>query len=103
MVRTRVVKVRVSESEYQRMQALAKEAGLPVSTLIRTHVGQLRIRHRYDERQRVALLNRINANLNMIAKWVNIWKSCADAVQVLAQLVVIERSILNLLQQQDKQ
>lgn len=102
MVRTRVVKVRVSESEYQQMQALAKDAGLPISTLMRTHVGQLRIRHRHDERKRVILLNRINANLNMIAKWVNIWKGRADAVQVLAQLVVVERSILHLLQQHEK-
>ena len=39
------------------------------------------------------MLNRINANLNMIARWVNTHKSAADAVDVVAHLMALEREI----------
>jgi hypothetical protein len=45
-------------------------------------LGKVQVRHRDDERQRLILLNRLNANLNMIARWANIHKSEAEAVQV---------------------
>ncbi len=45
------------------------------------------------EKKRIALLNRINANLNMIAKWVNTHKDSADAIEVIGHLVAIERAV----------
>jgi hypothetical protein len=42
------------------------------------------------------MLNRINANLNMIARWVNTHKGAADAVQAVTHLMVIEREIKEL-------
>lgn len=45
------------------------------------------------KKKRIALLNRINANLNMIAKWVNTHKDSADAIEVIGHLVAIERAV----------
>jgi hypothetical protein len=42
-------------------------------------LGKIQVRHRDDERQRLAILNGLNANLNMIARWVNVHQSKADA------------------------
>ncbi|WP_281279663.1 hypothetical protein [Swingsia samuiensis] len=39
------------------------------------------------------MLNRINANLNMIDRWVNTYQDAADTVQVVSHLIAIQRSI----------
>lgn len=69
---------------------------MTMSEVVRDHLGKVTIRNRKDERDRVAMLNRINANLNMIARWVNTHKGAADAVQVVTHLMVIEREIKEL-------
>jgi hypothetical protein len=48
------------------------------------------------------MLNRINANLNMISRWVNTHKSAADAVQVLVYLADVRREMGRLLAAMDK-
>ena len=50
-------------------------------------------RHREDEHQRNVLLNRWNANLNMIAKWVNTYRDEANARHVIRQLKALEREL----------
>ena len=54
-----------------------------MSELVRDHLGALTVLERDEEleKKRIALLNRINANLNMIAKWVNTHKDSADAIE----------------------
>ena len=42
------------------------------------------------------MLNRINANLNMIARWVNTHRGAADSVEVVSHLMAIERAIKEL-------
>ena len=84
------------------LAAKASEAGLTVSALLRDHFGKVRIRDRETERRRVALLNRINANLNMIARWVNTQKGAADAVSVMAHIVALEAEITRLLEAQER-
>jgi hypothetical protein len=64
-----------------------------MSKLLRDHLGKIWVRHRDDEKSRVVALNRINANLNMIAKWVNTHKSAADAVQVMVYLADVRREL----------
>jgi hypothetical protein len=64
-----------------------------MSKLLRDHLGKIWVRHRDDEKSRVVALNRINANLNMIAKWVNTHKSVADAVQVMVYLADVRREL----------
>jgi hypothetical protein len=62
-VRQKMIRVRVSEEEYAALMEKGAAVG-GMSQLLRDHLGQTRMRHRDDERQRLALLNRINANLN---------------------------------------
>ena len=90
--RQKMIRVRVSEDEYAALVEKGAAVG-GMSQLLRDHVGQTRIRHREDERRRLALLNRINANLNMISRWVNTHKSAADAVQVMVYLADVRREI----------
>lgn len=91
-----ILQVRLSDEEHAQLQQLATDAGMTMSELVRDHIGRIRIRNRQDERERVAMLNRINANLNMIARWVNTWRGGASAVEVVSHLMAIERAVLDL-------
>lgn len=91
--RENMLRVRFSDEEYDRLKSLADNAGVSMSELVRDHLGRVKVRNRDDEKQRIAMLNRINANLNMIARWVNTHKSSADAIEVVSHLMVIERHI----------
>ena len=88
-----MLRVRFSDEEYDRLKSLADNAGVSMSELVRDHLGRVKVRNRDDEKQRIAMLNRINANLNMIARWVNTHKSSADTIEVVSHLMVIERHI----------
>lgn len=94
--RSRVIRVRVSEEEYEQLMQKGEAAG-SMSALLRDHLGKVAIRHRDEERQRLALLNRINANLNQIAKWCNTYKGDADARQVSGYLAGIRQGVHRLL------
>jgi hypothetical protein len=61
------------------------------------------IRNRSDEKKRLGLLNRINANLNMIARWVNTYTSSANALQVTVYLSDVRREVSRLLAALDRQ
>jgi mobilization protein NikA len=95
--RGRRLEFRLSDEEYAELEAKARAADISMSALLRDHFGRVRIRHRQDERRRLTLLNRINANLNMIARWVNTHKGYADAAIVQAHLLAIEREITRLI------
>jgi len=95
--RNNMLRVRFSDEEWQALNDLAKAADMSMSAVVRDHLGKVKIRNRKDERERVAMLNRINANLNMIARWVNTHRGAADAVQVVSHLTVIERQIKGLI------
>jgi hypothetical protein len=92
-----VVKVRLSQAERETLEAKAQAAGLSLAALLRDHLGQVMIRNRDDERQRLALLNRINANLNMVARWANTFKTHADAWAVVTRLEAIQAELSRLL------
>jgi hypothetical protein len=94
--RLRRVEVRVSEAEYTALLEKGAAVG-GMSKLLRDHLGKVSIRHREDERRRIALLNRINANLNAVAKWCNTYKSAADAVQVMVYLADVDREVRRVL------
>lgn len=68
------------------------------SEFVRDHLGKVRVRNRQDEKARIAMLNRINANLNMIARWVNIYRGAAEGVEVTSHLMAIERAIKEIAQ-----
>lgn len=93
MKREKILRVRFNDTEWARLSSLCADTGMDMSSLVRDYLGKVSVRNRKDERERTIALNRINANLNMIAKWVNTHKGSADAVQVLTQLATIEQLI----------
>ena len=51
------------------------------------------VAHAELERKRTRELARIGSNLNQIARWANIHKENAEALEVVAHLVAIERTL----------
>lgn len=91
--RETLLRIRVNAAEHERLKTLASESAMTPSELVRDHIGKLRIRNRSDEQQRVAMLNRINANLNMIARWCNTHKGAADTIEVVSHLQAIQSAV----------
>ena len=90
------VKIRSSEAERAEWHAKARSVGLSLSDLVRRSVGRVRtwtVAHAELERERTRELARIGSNLNQIARWANIHKEDAEAVEVTAHLVAIERAL----------
>ena len=97
--RTAVVTARVSAAESADWRAKAKAAGVPLSALIRRAMARTRTwtaRAAEVERERTRQVARVGNNLNQIAKWANTHKGAAEAVEVLARLVAIERALTTL-------
>lgn len=93
MGRENMLRVRFSDEEFQRLKTLSDSAGLSMSELVRDHLDKVKVRDKSEERQRNINLNRINANLNMIAKWVNTHKELADVLRVTELLISIQRGL----------
>ena len=90
------VKIRASEAERSEWHAKARAVGLSLSDLVRRSVGRVRtwtVAHTELERERTRELARIGSNLNQIARWANIHKENAEALEVAAHLVAIERAL----------
>ena len=90
------VKIRASEAERAEWHAKARSVGLSLSDLVRRSVGRVRtwtVAHTELERERTRELARIGSNLNQIARWANIHKENAEALEVAAHLVAIERAL----------
>jgi len=95
--RNKNLNIRISDAEYEALSKLSVDANMSISELIRDHIGKVNIRNRNDEKQRTMMLNRINANLNMIARWANTHQKNTDKIEVLAHLVAIEYKIKELI------
>lgn len=91
--RTAWIKLRVTPAEKEAIAAKADAQGQTVTDFIRQRALDYRLRQTPMEKERVRQLARIGANLNQIARWVNIHKSRADALDVLAALVSLEREL----------
>lgn len=112
MERTKWIHIRVSDEERSAWQALAHGQGLTVADLIRRQVGlaqpggrQPKRRKRLTQQADPTLLRelaRIGNNLNQVARWANTCKTAAEALQVCAQLVAIERYLKALKDPEDK-
>ena len=90
------VKIRASEAERSEWHAKALSVGLSLSDLVRRSIGRMRtwtVAHAELERERTREMARIGANLNQIARWANTHKENAEAVEVIAHLVAIERAL----------
>nr|WP_232221541.1 MobC family plasmid mobilization relaxosome protein [Desulfovibrio sp. 6_1_46AFAA] len=62
-----------------------------MTDFIRQRALDYRLRQTPLEKEHVRQLARIGANLNQLARWVNIHKSRAETIDVLAALVSLER------------
>ena len=91
-----MLRVRLDSADWTRLEQLSSESDMTMSELMRSLLHRTRIVNRNDAKARVAMLNRINANLNMIAKWVNTHKAKADTNEVVSALLAIERTIKDL-------
>ena len=90
------VKIRASDAERSEWHAKARAVGLSLSDLVRRSLGRVRtwtVAHSELERERTRELARIGSNLNQIARWANIHKTDAEALEVVAHLVAIERAL----------
>ena len=88
-----LTKVRVNEAEFDQIEQLAEESGLSISALIREHLLKKEVMNRDDERQKLVALNRINRDLNMIAKHANTYQRGADAIMIIQLLSEIKEGI----------
>ena len=94
--RTVLVAVRVSPAESAAWRAKAAAAGVPVSVLLRRAMARTRTwtaPAAEVERERTRQVVRIGNNLNQVARWANTHKTAAEAVEVIAHLITIERAL----------
>ena len=80
-------------------KAKAATAGVPLSDLLRQAMARTRTwtaSAAEVERERTRQVARIGNNLNQIARWANTHADKADAFEVIAHLVAIEREIARL-------
>ena len=94
--RTLIAQARVSEAELAEWRVKAAAAGVGLSELLRRAMARTRTwtaAAAKVERERTRELARIGSNLNQIARWANAHKGDAEAVEVIAHLVAIERAL----------
>lgn len=91
--RTAWIKLRVTPAEKKAIVAKAAAQGQTMTDFIRQRALDYRLRQTPLEKERVRQLARIGANLNQLARWVNIHKNRAEAIDVLAALVSLEREL----------
>ena len=91
-----MVAVRLTPDESSDWRAKAKAGGVPLSALIRRAMARTRtwtVPAAEVERERTRQVSRIGNNLNQIARWANTHKGAAEAVEIVARLVAIERAL----------
>jgi len=88
--RDEYVIIRMTKEEKAALKKKAEAVG-GMSALLRMFAQDVRIRDRETERKRIIMWNRINANLNMIAKHCNFYKSASEAVEIISRLIAIGR------------
>ena len=91
--RTAWIKLRVTPAEKTTITAKAEAQGQTVTDFIRQRALDYRLRQTPLEKERLRQLARIGANLNQIARWVNIHKNRAETIDVLTALVSLEREL----------
>lgn len=71
--RTRIVPIRFTVQEYQRLTALCQKSGLSVSEVVRSVLSGVELRERPpdDLRKLYTEINRIGNNINQIARKIN--------------------------------
>ena len=85
------LKLRVTPAEKEAVTAKAEAQGQTVADFLRQRALDYRLRQTPLEKERIRQLARIGVNLNQLAKWANVHKSRAEALDVLIALASFER------------
>jgi len=89
--RSKILGVRLSPGEWAAVKKQADELGLSVSDFVRVRIlvgvkenkKEYRKKNKKGCREVAAQIARVGNNLNQVAKWVNTYKSEADAARVI--------------------
>lgn len=95
-IRDHLLRIRLSQAELSQMEALAREANITKSELVRDRIMKTKINSNAASKERLAILGRINANLQQIARWVHETKTPIETTAVLSHLISLEREISEL-------
>ena len=91
--RTVWIKLCVTPAEKEAITAKADAQGQTVTDFIRQRALDYRLRQTPLEKEHVRQLARIGVNLNQLARWANLHKRRAEAIDVLVALVSLEREL----------
>jgi hypothetical protein len=92
-IRASWLKLRVNPAEREAIMAKAEAQGQTVADFLRQRALDFRLRQTPLEKERLRHLARMGANLNQLARWANIHKNRAEALQVLISLASLERDL----------
>jgi hypothetical protein len=87
------IKMRVTPDEKKLIESKASAQGQTVTDFLRQRALDYRLRQSPLEKERIRQLARIGANMNQIARWANMYKKRAEAVEVITRLIVLEREL----------
>jgi len=90
------LEVRLYPDEKAAIQNKARAATTTASELVRQSLLRVQTwtaKDRHTYKRRTLEIARIGSNLNQIARWCNIHKSTAEAVEVIAHLQVISQEL----------
>ena len=102
--RTAIAHCRVTAAELEEWRAKAESAGTTLSKLMRAAMRRTRTWTAEDSaavRERTREVARIGVNLNQISRWANRYRGAADAAQVIAHLVALDRDVRELVLTRD--
>jgi len=100
--REKWVHVKLSADERNLWHELAADAGVSLADYVRMRVGEAKLTRRLPTKKQpvkrvdpelIRQISRVGANVNQVARWANLYKSEADAEQVLFALLKIERDL----------
>ena len=74
--KNKIISLRLTQAEYERLKKLADQTGWSVSELIRNEIsGKKKITGKGDIKRLLYEINKIGHNLNQVAKYVNTQKA----------------------------
>ena len=87
------IKMRVTPDEKKLIESKASAQGQTVTDFLRQRALDFRLRQSPLEKERIRHLARIGSNMNQIARWANVYKQRAEAVEVITRLILLEREL----------
>jgi response regulator of citrate/malate metabolism len=93
------IKLRVTHAEKEIVAAKAEAQGQTVADFLRQRALDYRLRQTPLEKERLRHFARMGSNLNQLAKWVNVHKSRAEALDVLISLASFERELKSIMEE----